>query len=95
VSVEKVKLTLLAHSQNMLNAAREKDWERFSQLDSAWQPQLESAVAEYGSELNSIGPQLMKDNQNIQNCIQRTQHELAVDLEKNMHANSAVKKYLK
>ncbi|MDG6773351.1 hypothetical protein QCB45_03325 [Thiomicrorhabdus sp. ZW0627] len=94
-SLEKTKIQLLAHSRNMLNSALEEDWEYFSQLDSSWQGQLESAVSKYGQELDVIGAQLLEDNQQIQNCILRAQKILSTDYEKNTHAMSALKKYMK
>jgi len=95
VSLEKVKLTLLAHSKNMLNAAQAEDWQRFSELDSAWQPQLQEAVETYGSQLDAIGEQLLHDNQLIQDYIKQVQQNLAAELQKNNQSLTSVKQYLK
>ena len=92
---EKQKLTLLAHSKNMLNAAQAEDWQRFSELDSSWQTQLESAVDKFGSQLDEIGEQLLEDNQNIQKKIKSTQAKLANELQKNSQSRTSVKQYLK
>jgi len=95
MSVEKQKLTLLSHSKNMLNAAQSEDWQRFSELDSVWQNQLQIAVENYGSQLDSIGEQLLKDNENIQNYVKLAQAKLSNDLQKSSQSHSSVKQYLK
>jgi len=95
VSLEKTKLTLLAHSKNMLNSALSEDWQRFSELDSDWQQQLKIAVEAYGADLDSIGPQLLEDNFNIQNSIKKAQGRISQELQKNSQSLSSVKQYLK
>lgn len=95
MALEKIKLNLLSHSKNMLNAAVSEEWQRFAELDSSWKKQLESAVSEYGEELDSIGDALLEDNQKIHTCIEAAQKALSLDLDKNMHSASAIKKYLK
>ncbi|MEA1988102.1 MAG: hypothetical protein U9N57_02685 [Pseudomonadota bacterium] len=95
MSLEKTKLMLLAHSKNMLNSAESEDWQRFSELDSAWQKQLQTAVETYGSELDSIGGQLLEDNQNIQRSIKKAQGRLSRELQNNSQSLSSVKQYLK
>jgi len=95
VSLERVKLTLLAHSKNMLNAAKSEDWFRFSELDSDWQTKIQSAIEEYGSQLDGIGDQLLLDNAEIQKIIHQSQKKLVSELQKNTRATSSVKQYLK
>lgn len=95
MSAEKARLTLLAHSKNMLNAAQAEDWQQFSELDSMWQTKLESAVDSYGSELDPIGEQLLEDNQKIQQCIKNAQQKLINELQKSNQSHSSVKQYLK
>jgi|GEM_PF-4348294 len=95
MSAEKQKLILLTHSKNMVNAALSEDWQRFSELDSMWQMQLKTAVDTYGSQLDSIGEQLLKDNELIQKRIKQTQVKLASELQKNSQSHTSVKQYLK
>ena len=95
MSIEKQKLILLTHSQNMLNAAIAEDWQRFSELDAVWQTLLKKAVDSYGSQLDSIGEQLLKDNENIQKKIKSAQARLANELQKNNQSHTSVKQYLK
>lgn len=95
MSFEKQKMILLSHSQNMLNAAQADDWQRFSELDSDWQSQLEQAVAVYGRQLDVIREQLLKDNELIQTKIKKSQALLASELHKNSQSHSLVKQYLK
>ncbi|MEA1988104.1 MAG: flagellar protein FliT [Pseudomonadota bacterium] len=92
---ETIKLVLLTHSKNMLNAAESGDWKRFSELDSDWQKQLQAAVELHGSALDSIGTQLIEDNHNIQRCIKKAQDRLSQELQKNNQSLSSVKQYLK
>ena len=93
--IERKKLALLSHSKNMLNAAQIEDWQRFSELDSVWQLQLEKAVATYGNQLDAIGEQLLKDNATIQDEIKKAQAKLANELQKNNQSHTSVKQYLK
>ncbi len=95
MSLERVKLTLLSHSKNMLNAAQSEDWFRFSELDSNWQKKIQSAIEEYGSQLDGIGDQLLRDNAKIQKIIHQSQKKLVSALQKNTRATSSVKQYLK
>lgn len=94
-ALEKQKLTLLSHSKNMLNAALSEDWQRFSELDSVWQTQLKAAVDLYGLQLDSIGEQLLNDNETIQKKIKQAQALLASELQKNNQSHTSVKQYLK
>lgn len=95
MSLEKVKLELLARSKTMLNAAQSDDWELLTRLNSDWREQLELAVTKYGSELDSIGGSLLEDNQKIYDCLEAAQRVLSLDLDKNIHSASSIKKYLK
>lgn len=93
--LEKQKVMLLSHSKNMLNAAQANDWQRFSELDSVWQTRLEEAVSVYGAQLDSIGEQLLKDNELIQEKIKKAQAVLANELQQNSQSHTSVKQYLK
>jgi hypothetical protein len=86
---------LLAHSQSLCNAAEAGDWPQFAILEAPWHGLLQQAVQQYGSQLNPIGAQLLADNKIIRQLIERQQHQLAIDLQENNRANSAVKQYLK
>lgn len=79
----------------MLNAALSEDWQRFSELDSEWQKKLQTAVETYGSQLDSIGDQLLQDNKMIQSYIKQVQNTLSSELQKNNQSLSSVKQYLK
>lgn len=79
----------------MLNAAQSDDWELLTRLNSDWREQLELAVTKYGSELDSIGGSLLEDNQKIYDCLEAAQRVLSLDLDKNIHSASSIKKYLK
>ena len=94
-ALEKQKLTLLTHSKNMMNAVLAEDWQRFSELDSVWQSQLKTAVDTYGAQLDSIGEQLLKDNEAIQKKIKQAQAQLASQLQKSTQSHTSVKQYLK
>jgi hypothetical protein len=94
-SLEKTRVILLAHSTNMLNAARNGDWDRFAALESEWQSKLEAAQFEFGDQLRSISEQLLQHNQQIQHLIKQAQAYLVAEMQKNAQARSALKKYLK
>lgn len=93
-SVEKTRITLLAHSTNMLNAARNADWERFGALESEWQAKLEAAVKAHGRQLEPISAQLLEHNRHIQNLLEQAQARLMAELNQNAQIRSALKKYL-
>lgn len=94
-SLEKTKITLLAHSKNMLNAAQSGDWDQFSALDTVWLPMLQSALEEYGHHLEKVVVQVLQDNQAIQSCITHAQKQMAAEMQQNTHATTSLKKYLK
>ena len=93
-ALEVTKLTLLTHSKNMLDAAQKKDWERFSCLERDWMRLLQSSVEEYGSALQQTGEELIKDNQKIQDCMEKEQKRLLNQLGKNARGISLIKSYL-
>ncbi len=90
------KLQLLSHSKNMLHAACDKDWKRFSELEHGWRDWLESSVECYGREaLQSIANELMSDNQKIQACMGKEQKQLLEQLGKQTKNIESIKFYLK
>lgn len=95
VSLEKKKIQLLAHSKNMLNAAKSEDWEQFAALDTVWLSMLQSAVEEHGNQLEHVIVQILQDNQTIQACIADSQKRMAAEMQQNTHATTSLKKYLK
>ncbi|VAW47324.1 hypothetical protein MNBD_GAMMA03-1016 [hydrothermal vent metagenome] len=94
-SLEMIKLQLLSHSKNMLNAAQKKDWDRFAALESSWMTLLQHSVSCYGNQLMKIGEELIKDNQKIQACVASQQKKLLKELDKNTKNISSIKSYLK
>lgn len=95
MSLQKTKLTLLAHSTNMLNAASAQDWTQFQTLEMQWNDMLETAFSEHGDALQSIVPQLLEDNQTIQNFIKKAQSQLSAEVQQSAQSVQSVKQYLK
>lgn len=93
--VEKTKIELLTRSKNMLIAAEQGDWQRYSDFESGWQELLELKIKEFGSELNSISPSLLDDNQKIQILIKKSQSILNDQWQNNSKSISSLKQYLK
>lgn len=93
--VEKTKIELLTRSKNMLIAAEHGDWQRYSDFESGWQELLELKIKEFGSELNSISPSLLDDNQKIQILIKKSQSILNDQWQNNSKSISSLKQYLK
>lgn len=91
---EVTKLKLLTHSKSMLNAAQKKDWSRFSDLERDWMFLLQSSVKNYGDALQQTGEELIKDNQQIQACMEKEQKLLLDQLGKNTKNISSIKSYL-
>ncbi len=94
-ALELTKLQLLSHSKNMLDAAQKKDWERFSALDQVWITLLRSSVQRYGDALTQTGAELLKDNQQIQACMNKEQKSLLSRLGEDTKKIASVKSYLK
>jgi hypothetical protein len=95
MSLEMRKLQLLTRSKNMLLAAQENQWTRFSELETGWLVWLQASVEKYGESLNSIGSALIKDNQEIQKCLAAEQKIMLRELEKSTKNTSSIKSYLK
>lgn len=95
MSLEKKRLELLTRSKNMLLAAQQNQWIRFSELESGWLALLKVSVEEYGEALNSIGSELKNDNQKIQECLASQQKKMLSELEQSTKNTSSIKSYLK
>ncbi|MEA1988950.1 MAG: hypothetical protein U9N57_07070 [Pseudomonadota bacterium] len=95
MSLQKTKVTLLAHSKNMRLAAEKGKWDRYIELDNLWKTMLENAVKEFGAELKTISSELLTDNENIQIQIKNEHQKLLSDLEKNTKSVSSIRSYLK
>ena len=95
MSLEMRKLQLLTRSKNMLTAAQKNQWTRFSELEAGWLDWLQSSVETYGEALNSVGSELIKDNQKIQDCLALEQKKILRELEKSTKNTSSIKSYLK
>lgn len=93
--LEMRKLQLLTHSKKMLTAAQQNQWTRFSELEAGWMVWLQASVEKYGEELNSIGSELIKDNQEIQECLALEQKKMLRELEQSTKNTSSIKSYLK
>jgi len=93
--VEKTKIELLARSKNMLVAAEEGDWLKYSDFESGWQELLELRIIEFGSGLNSISQSLLDDNQKIQILIKQSQSVLNDEWQNSSQSISSLKQYLK
>ncbi|WP_157760460.1 hypothetical protein [Thiomicrorhabdus arctica] len=95
MSIEMRKLQLLTHSKNMLTAAQQSQWTRFSELEAGWLVWLQASVEKYGKALNSIGSELINDNQKIQECFILEQKKMLRELEQSTKNTSSIKSYLK
>ncbi len=95
MNLKTTKITLLAHSKNMLLAAQQNQWTRFSELEAGWMVRLQASVEKYGEPLNSIGSELIKDNQEIQECLALEQKKMLRELEQSTKNTSSIKSYLK
>lgn len=93
--LEMRKLQLLSHSKNMLVAVEQGQWVRFTELESGWQTWLQTSAEEYGEALNSIGSELIKDNERIQECLALEQKKILRELEESTQKNASIKSYLK
>ncbi len=56
---------------------------------------LQSSTESYGEALNSIGSELIKDNQQIQECLALEQKKMLRELEQSTKNTSSIKSYLK
>ncbi|WP_321324302.1 hypothetical protein [Thiomicrorhabdus sp.] len=95
MSLEKIKITLLSHSKNLLIAAEDQNWERYSELEKDWAEMLQSAKNKYGDALNSIANELIADNQKIQKNITESQKSILSELEKSTQNTASIRSYLK
>ena len=95
MSLEMRKLQLLTRSKNMLTAAQQSQWTRFSELETGWLVWLQASVEKYGEALNSIGSELIKDNQQIQECLALEQKKMLRELGQSTKNTSSIKSYLK
>lgn len=95
MNLEITKVSLLAHSKNMLLAAQQNQWTRFSELEAGWLVWLQASVEQYGEALNSIGSELIKDNQQIQEYLASEQKKMLSELDKSTQNISSIKSYLK
>ncbi len=95
MSLEMRKLQLLTHSKNMLTAVQQHQWTRFSELEAGWLVWLQASVEKYGEALNSIGSELIKDNQQIQESLALEQKKMLCELEESTKNTSSIKSYLK
>jgi len=93
--LELMKIKLLSLSKNMLMMAQNKEWEKLSEQDSSWQELLKSADEEFGASLDVIGPELLADNEQIQEILKCEQQKLSQEMQKNNQSVSSIKQYLK
>lgn len=92
---ELLKLRLLSHSQNMINAAQKSDWEKLQALDHQWVKLIEGEFAEAQSKIQSIVPQLLMDNDKLQSIVLAAQQEILQSRQTEMKALSSIRNYLK
>lgn len=95
MSLEKIKMTLLSNSKNLLIAAEDHNWEYYSDLENNWAELLRTAHKQYGNALNSIANELIADNQKIQQNIIDSQKSLLSELEKSTQNTASIRSYLK
>ncbi|WP_237263772.1 hypothetical protein [Thiomicrorhabdus immobilis] len=95
MTLQNTKISLLAHSKNMLLSAQRADWQRFSELDSEWLKMLETAVNKYGQQVEDISLELLADNVQIQELIEKEQRLILRNLQNDTKNMVSVKTYLK
>ncbi|BCN92983.1 hypothetical protein THMIRHAM_07680 [Thiomicrorhabdus immobilis] len=79
----------------MLLSAQRADWQRFSELDSEWLKMLETAVNKYGQQVEDISLELLADNVQIQELIEKEQRLILRNLQNDTKNMVSVKTYLK
>lgn len=92
---ELLKLRLLSHSQNMINAAKSADWEKLQALDHQWVKLIEGEFTEAQSQIQSIVPQLLVDNDKLQSIVLAAQQDILQSRQTEMKALSSIRNYLK
>ncbi|WP_178861192.1 hypothetical protein [Thiomicrorhabdus cannonii] len=95
ISVERMRLKLLSHSQAMLHAAESGKWSQFERLDSQWRALLNEAFSDFPGRFDEIGAQLLENQTRISDLLAQAQNTLALQFQKEFKANAAIKQYLK
>lgn len=95
MSHQKSKLRLLAHMQNMLLAAENKDWQNLVALDSQWRDLLKETIETSPKMVESIAPLLQESNKKIMQLLNQEQNKLANDTSRETSSHKAIKQYLK
>lgn len=95
MSNDLIRLRLLAHSQNMLNAAQQAEWQTLVELDAVWQELLSDAIDRHRGEVEIISSQLLENNSKIQEILNGAQKGLLQNTVDNAKAHKAIKQYLK
>ena len=95
MTLDKIKIVLLSYSKNLLIAADNHNWERYSELESSWPGMLKNAQMAYGRDLNIISNELISDNKKIQQNIIESQKTMLSELEKSTQNTASIRSYLK
>lgn len=90
-----LKVRLLAHSQNMIIAAENKQWQQLVVLDSQWHELLKNAITDSVESVQEIQLQLQENNQKLQKILLSEQKKLFSDKAENRSSHNAIKQYLK
>lgn len=93
--LQKIRLSLLAHSKKMLNASEQGLWDEYSALEAQWLPMLECARKDHGGSIEDLGSLLINDNEKIQQYIVKAQSEILSLLDKDVKNSVSIKSYLK
>lgn len=89
------RLKLLADSKGLVNCVQSQAWSEFAGLNSSFQAYLESATNEFGELLSDLLPELMADNQRIQDLIENAMKDTLSEHTAQLKNVKSIKKYLK
>lgn len=84
-ALELEKIKLLSESKNLLNLLDSEDrWQEFSVMNNAFQSSLKKSFDRFGDQLQSVYPELMKDNDLIQERVKQLQVNLLQNSQKDL-----------